>query len=107
MTSNQVRVSEHLSLLILALSANVKLRTETSKLQVSLDDRNAGVHSLLEHAARVENHARHVEKLNEDLSEVVRSQSEVVRSQYEGSLSWRLTSPMRKLAQAMTKTHKP
>ena len=83
----------------LTLSANAKLRIETSKLQASLDDKNAGVHALLEHTSRVENHARHVEKINEDLSEVV-------RGQYEDSISWKITSPLRKLARTMAKIKK-
>jgi hypothetical protein len=90
----------------LTLLANAKLRIETSKLQVSLDDKNAGVHALLEHASRVENHARHVEKINEDLNEAVRSQYEAVRSQYEGSISWKITSPLRKLARTIAKIKK-
>jgi len=79
-------------LLEFALVANAKLRTETSKLQLSLDDQTAGIQALIEHAARVENHARHVEN--------------VTKHKYESSFSWKITFPVRKLSQLVIKVLK-
>ena len=82
MTSNQDEAGNAL-LLDLTFSANAKLRTETAKLQVALDDQSAGIQALIEHASRVENHARHVET--------------ITKHKYESSFSWKITAPLRTL----------
>ena len=86
MTSNQDKTG-NASLLDLTFSANAKLRTETAKLQRALDDQTVGIEALREHTSRVENHARHVEA--------------VTKKKYESSISWKITSPLRKLFQVI------